>query len=104
MKNIAQIKSLIIGCCCQNCIEIPIIVYNEKGYKYWWNRINTVDNNITVIDTACIYPDYHIAFNLSHTDVISIKIYFLAGLKIQTCFNNDSVTLSIISLYEDEEY
>lgn len=95
MKNIVQIKSLIIVCCYQNCIEIPITVYDEFGYKYWWNRINTVNNNITVIDTACIYPDYHIALNLSPIDT-SIKIYLLAGLKIQTCFKNDAATLSVI--------
>ena len=67
MKNIEQIKRLIVRCC-QNSIEILITVCNEDGHKFWWNWINIADNNITVIDTACIYPDYHIALNLSPID------------------------------------
>ena len=97
MRNIEQVRRLIVRCC-QERIEIRITVYNEEGHKFWWNRINTVNDNIIVIETACIYPNYHIAFNLSPIDT-SIKIYFLAGLKIQTSFKNDSSRLSVYEEY-----
>lgn len=93
MKNIEQIKRLIVECC-QNSIEIRITVYDEFGYKCWWGRINTINNKVIPIETACIYPNYHITLNLSPIGT-SIKIYFLAGLKIQTSFKDATLSVNV---------
>lgn len=103
MKNIEQIKSLIIGCYINNTYEVSITVYlreySKKVEIISWDRIDMRNNSTMALNKAHIFPYNHIAFNLSYNDAASITIYGLTiGLKIQTCFKNDSSRLSINSV------
>lgn len=97
MKNIDQIKSLIIRCCQKDIEEISITVYNEGGHRVLWSRIDIEDDSTIILNAVYIYSNYHIAFNLSSTDT-SITVYDADSInkKIQTSFKNDSSTLSVI--------
>ncbi|MEE3344136.1 MAG: hypothetical protein VZS44_08620 [Bacilli bacterium] len=69
MKNIDQIKRLIIGCCYINIYEISITVYYSRGYCkkveiISWDRIDMKNNSTIALNTAHIYSYNHIAFNL----------------------------------------
>ena len=102
MKNIDQIKSLIIGCYINNIYEISITVYNEYrgGVEIIsWDRIDIKNDTIISLNTVYIYPNNHISFNLSSTDTASITVYGSSiGKKILTSFKNKSSRLSIINV------
>ena len=103
MKNIKQMKDLIIGCCYVNTYEVSITVYlreySKKVEIISWDRIDIRNNSTIALNTVHIFSYNHIAFNLSYNDAASITIYGpTSGLKIQTYFKNGSSRLSI--LYE----
>jgi len=100
MRNIAQIKRLIVGCCYINIHEISIAVYNReycrKVEAISWDRIDMKSGITIALNTVYIYPNNHIAFNLSSTDTASITVYGPSiNKKILTSFKNESSRLSI---------
>jgi len=100
MRNIEQIKSLIIGCCYTNIYEISITVYlreySKKVEIISWDRIDMKNNSTIALNTAHIYSYNHIAFDLSYNDAASITVHGpTSSLKIRTVFKNDSSRLSI---------
>lgn len=102
MRNIDQIKSLIVRCYKKalNIGEISITVYNGcyRGAIVLWSRIDTsnIFTPLTTLSTVYIYSKSHIAFNLSSDDTVSIAVYgSMSSLKIQTSFKNDSSRLLI---------
>lgn len=103
MRNIEQIKSLIIGCYINNTYEVSITVYlreySKKVEIISWDRIDMRNNTTMALNAVHILPYNHIAFNLSYNDAVSITVYGpTSGLKIQTFFKNDSSRLSINSV------
>ena len=103
MRNIDQIKSLIVRCYKKalNIGEISITVYNGcyRGAVVLWSRIDTssIFNPMTTLSTVYIYSKSHIAFSLSSDDTVSITVYgsTINSLKIQTSFKNESSKLLI---------
>lgn len=102
MRNINQIKSLIVRCYKKalNIGEISITVHNGcyRGTVVLWSRIDTsnIFTPMTTLSTVYIYSKSHIAFNLSSDDTVSIAVYgSMSSLKIQTSFKNDSSRLLI---------
>lgn len=100
MRNIKQIKDLIIGCCYINIYEVSVTIYNREYCKkveiISWDRIDMKNNSTIALNTVHIYSYNHIAFNLSYNDAVSITIYGpTSSLKIQTSFKNSSSRLSV---------
>lgn len=103
MKNIEQIKRLIVRCYKKalNIGETSITIFKES-YKgavvVSWSRIDTsnIFTPMTTLSAVYIYSKSHIAFNLSSDDTVSIAVYgSMSSLKIQTSFKNDSSRLLI---------